>query len=81
MSKFSFFLGTTPLIKLKLELHVRGGLLIANHQIIMIDQLEILNLSQVQFITLVFGVAQLCCALYQPRQCGRIWCGKTNFLS
>jgi hypothetical protein len=35
--------------------------------IIMMDQLEILSLSHVQFITLVFGDAQLCCALYQPR--------------
>jgi hypothetical protein len=35
--------------------------------IIMIDQLEILSLSQVQFITLVSGGAQLRCAIYQPR--------------
>jgi hypothetical protein len=34
----------------------------------MIDQLEILSLNQVQFITLVFGGAQLCRAFYQPRQ-------------
>jgi hypothetical protein len=48
----------------------------------MIDQLEILSLSQVQFITLIFGVAHICCcAFYQPRQGGRIWCGITNFLS
>jgi hypothetical protein len=49
--------------------------------IIMIDQLEILSLRQVQFITLVFGGAQLCCAFYQPRHAARIWCRKTNFLS
>jgi hypothetical protein len=47
----------------------------------MFDQLEILSLSQVQFITLVFGGAQLRCAFYQPREAARIWCGKTNFLS
>jgi len=49
--------------------------------IIMINQLEILSLSQIQFIALVFAVAQLCCTFYQPRQGGRIWWGKTNFLS
>jgi len=49
--------------------------------IIMIDQLEILSLSQVQFITLVFGGAQLCCAFHQPRLAARIWCQKTNFQS
>jgi hypothetical protein len=30
----------------------------------MIDQLEILSLSEVQFITIVFGGSQLCYALY-----------------
>jgi hypothetical protein len=49
-------------------------------QIWMIDQLEILSLGQVQFITLVFGVAHLYCAFYQLLQGGRIWCGITNFL-
>jgi hypothetical protein len=49
--------------------------------IIMINQLEILSRRQVQFIALVFAVAELCCTFYQPRQGGRIWCGKTNFLS
>ncbi len=36
MFKFSCFFGATTLIKLKLELHERGGLLIANH----LDQLD-----------------------------------------
>jgi len=49
--------------------------------IIMIDQLKILSLSQVQFITLVFGGAQLRCAFYQAGQAARIWCEKNNFLS
>jgi hypothetical protein len=40
--------------------------------IIMIDQLEILSLSQVQFITLVFGGAQLRWDFHQPRQAARI---------
>jgi hypothetical protein len=33
----------------------------------MIDQSEILSRSQVQFIALFFGDAQLCCAFHQPR--------------
>jgi len=45
------------------------------------DQSEILNGSQVEFITLFLGGAQLCCAFYHPRQAPRIWCRKTNFLS
>jgi len=49
--------------------------------IIMIDQSEILSRIQVQFITLFFGGAQLCCAIYQPQQAARIWWRKTNFLS
>jgi hypothetical protein len=36
--------------------------------IIMIDQSEILSRGQVQFITLFFGGAQMCCAFYQPLQ-------------
>ncbi len=36
--------------------------------IIVMDQSEILNRSQVQFITLLLGGAQLCCAFYQPRK-------------
>jgi hypothetical protein len=39
----------------------------------MIDQSEILSHSQVQFITLVFGGAQLCCDFYETRQATRIW--------
>ncbi len=38
----------------------------------MIDQSEILIRSQVQFITLFFGGAQLCCTFYQPRQAPQI---------
>ncbi len=49
--------------------------------IIVIDQSEILSRSQVQFITVLLGGAQLCCAFYQPLQGARIWCRKTNFLS
>jgi hypothetical protein len=41
--------------------------------IILINQSEILNSSQVQFITLFFGGAKLCCNFYQPRQAARIW--------
>jgi hypothetical protein len=40
-------------------------------QIIMIDQSEILSRSQVQFITLFFGGAQLCWAFYEPRQAAK----------
>jgi hypothetical protein len=36
-----------------------------------IDQSETLSRSQVQFITLFLGGAQLCCAIYQPRQAGK----------
>jgi hypothetical protein len=49
--------------------------------IIVINQLELLNYSEVQFIKLFLGVAQLCCAFYQPQQAARIWCRKNNFLS
>jgi hypothetical protein len=49
--------------------------------ITVIDQSEIPSCSQVQFITLFSGGAQLCCAFHQPRQPARIWCKKTNFLS
>jgi hypothetical protein len=49
--------------------------------IIAIDKSEILSWSQVQFMTLFLGGAQLCCAFYQPQQAERIWCGKTNFVS
>jgi hypothetical protein len=57
-------------------------LLIADHldQSFMINKSEILSRSQVQFITLFFGGAHLCCTFYQPRQAARIWCRKTNFL-
>jgi hypothetical protein len=68
-----------PPIRLKLELHVRGELLIANH--LVIDQSEILSRSQVQFITLSLGGAQLCFAIYRALQAARIWGRKTNFQS
>jgi hypothetical protein len=45
----------------------------------MIDQLEILSLSQVPFITLVFGGAQLHFTFYKPRQAARLWWGKNQF--
>jgi hypothetical protein len=69
MSKFScFFCNSTN----KTEIGIAYTWGTANSKppgpIIMIDQLEILSLSQVQFITLVFGGAQLCHAFYQPRQ-------------
>ncbi len=66
MSKFSSFFWATPPMKLELQIH--GGLLIANH----LDQSEILSRSQVQFITLFSGSAQLCCTFHQPRQAARI---------
>jgi hypothetical protein len=34
----------------------------------MINESEMLNRIQVQFITLFFGGAQLCCAFHQPWQ-------------
>jgi hypothetical protein len=49
--------------------------------IIMIDQSEILSRSQVQFIALFFGGAQLRCDFSLPGQAGHIWCRKTNFVS
>jgi hypothetical protein len=48
----------------------------------MIDQAQILNRSQVQFITLFFGGAQLCWAFYQPQQAPRIpisWAKPAHF--
>jgi hypothetical protein len=49
--------------------------------IIVINQSEIFTRSQVQFITLFLGGAQLCCALYQPWQVVQLWWEKTNFVS
>jgi hypothetical protein len=46
--------------------------------IIMINQSEILSHSQVQFITLFFGGAQLCCAFHQPWRPAQIWCRKNQ---
>ncbi len=57
-----------------------------------IDQWEILSRSQVQFITLFFGGAQvfaricsICSshvnAIYRSRRAAPIWCRKTNFVS
>jgi hypothetical protein len=74
MSKFSClnFCNTTN--KIVTRTAYTWGLLIANHLelIIMIDQSQILNRGQVQFITLFFGGAQLFCAFYQLRQAARI---------
>jgi hypothetical protein len=69
-------LATLP-IKLKLELHIHGGLLIANH----LDQslwstnqkywvavmCNLLLFFDGEFITLILDVEQLCGAFYQPR--------------
>jgi hypothetical protein len=71
MSKFScvFFWATTP-IKLKVELHICGGVLTNSKPpgpIIIMDELEILSLSQVQFITLVFGGAHNCVSPFTNR--------------
>jgi hypothetical protein len=44
----------------------------------MIDESEILTRSQVQFIRLFFGGAQLCCTCYQPRQGPQLGCRETN---
>jgi hypothetical protein len=61
MSRFNFFFVATP----PLAAYTWGT---TNSKppgaIIMIDQSEILRCSQVQFITLFFGGAQLHCALY-----------------
>jgi hypothetical protein len=46
-----------------------------------LDKSEIPSHSQVQFITLFLGAAQLCCAFYWPPQAARIWWRKTNSLS
>jgi hypothetical protein len=83
MSKFSCFFSGNPTNKTETGTAYKWGTTNSKPpgQIIIIDQLKVLSLSQVQFITLVFGGAQLCCAFYQPRQAARIWCGKTNFLS
>jgi hypothetical protein len=57
MAKFSSFVfSATPPIKLKLELAYTWGITNSKPSgpIIMIDQLEVLSLSQVQFITLIF---------------------------
>jgi hypothetical protein len=45
----------------------------------MIDQSEILSRSQVQFITLFYGGAQMCCAFYQPRQAATNLVQKNQF--
>jgi len=74
MSKFSCFIFGNTTNKSVTGTTYTWGLLIANHVelIIMIDQLKILSCGQVQFITLFFGGAQLCCAFYQPRQAAQI---------
>jgi len=45
----------------------------------MIDYSDILSRRQVQFITLFFGGAELCCAFNQPRHDARIWSRKNQF--
>ncbi len=68
MSKFSCFTFANTTNKTVTRTAHTWGLLIANHlELIMIDQSEILSRGHVQFITLFFGGAQLCCAFYQLR--------------
>jgi hypothetical protein len=63
MFEFSFFFGN-PTNKIVAGNACMWELLIANH----LDQSKILSRNQVQFITLFFGGAQLCCAFQQPCQ-------------
>jgi len=72
MSKFSCFFSGNPTNKTDTACTWGTTNSKPSGPIIMIDQLEILSLSQVQFITLVFGVAQLSCAIYEPQQGGQI---------
>jgi hypothetical protein len=83
MSKFSCFLFGNPTNKTETGTAYTWGTTNSKPPgpNIVIDQLEILSRSQVQFITLSLGGAQLCCAIYQPLQAAQIWCRKTNFLS
>jgi hypothetical protein len=68
----------TPSITVKLGLHIRKGVHIANHMPNHYDQpIKNTSLIQVQLITVVVGGPQLCCAFYQPPQARRIWCEKT----
>jgi len=73
-SSFSFFL--EPHRKTETEIAYTWGTTNSNPPgpLIMIDQLEIQSFSQVHFITLVFGDAELCWAIYQPQQAAQIWC-------
>ncbi len=62
----AIFISATPTNKTVTGTAYTWELLIGG-PIIMIDQSEILSHNQVQFITLFFGGAELCCAFYQPR--------------
>jgi len=82
MSKFSYFLFDNPTNKTETGTAYTWGTTNSKPPgpIIVINQLEILSRSQVQFITLSLGGAQLCWAIYQPLQAARIWCRESNFL-
>jgi len=82
MSKFfsSFFCGN-PTNKIEIPYTWGPTNSKPSGPIIVIGQSEILSRSQVQFITLFLGGAQLFWAFYQPWQAAQIWCRKTNFLS
>jgi hypothetical protein len=75
MSKFSCFFFGNPTNKTETGIAYTWG--ITNSKppgpISVINQSEILTRSQVQFITLFLGGAQLCCAFYQPRQVVHLW--------
>jgi len=79
MSKFSWMCFGNPTNKTVTGSIYTWGILIANHldqSLWSTNQKKILSRSQVQFITLCFGGAQLCCAIYQPGQDAWIWCRK-----
>jgi hypothetical protein len=66
MSKFSFIFLGSPTNETVARTAYTWELLMANYlDQFMIDQSEILSRSQVQFIALLSGGTQLCCAFYQ----------------
>ncbi len=69
MSKFSFIFLGNPTNKTVTRTAYTWEQLMANY----LDQSEILNRSQVQFITLLFGGTQLCCAFCQLQYAARIY--------
>jgi len=83
MSKFNCFFFGNPINNTETETAYTWGTTHSKPSgpVIMIDQLEILSLSQVEFITLVFGGAQLCCALLPATTSCTNLVWKNNFLS